>query len=164
MLATATWLLMTARTKGVPLQLARLKYSKLSEMRWSTLHSMAIFLWTRAHVNTIILLALPVYTSLNWSLSYYHRTTFLQLNTIGFLLHFPYSLIPSDLSGSWRNDSNFVSAFLFVDIPPIICCNSPQKVLDCLQFVATLCRIQSPPAVTEQRSQIPFFDAIKAEA
>ena len=46
-------------------------------------------------------------------LSYYHQSTFLQLNTIRFLLPFPLHLIPSDISGSRRNDCNSVSAFLF---------------------------------------------------
>ena len=62
--------------------------------------------------------------------TYYHRTTFLQLNTIRFLLPFPHPFIPSELSGSWRNESVSMSAFLFEDILPIIRCNSMQKVLD----------------------------------
>ena len=61
---------------------------------------------------------------------YYHRATFLQLNTITFLLPFPNPFIPSEPSGSRRNDSNSQSAFLFEDILPIIRCNSLQKVLD----------------------------------
>ena len=62
--------------------------------------------------------------------TYYHRTTFLQFNTIRFLLPFPHPFIPSELSGSWRNESVSMSAFLFKDILPIIHCNSMQKVLD----------------------------------
>ena len=61
---------------------------------------------------------------------YYHRTTFLQLNTIRFILTFPHPFIPSELSGSRRNESVYMSAFLFEDILPIIRCNSMQKVLD----------------------------------
>jgi len=61
---------------------------------------------------------------------YYHRATFLQLNTITFLLPFPNPFIPSEPSGSRRNDSNSKSEFLFEDILPIIRCNSLQKVLD----------------------------------
>src|ERR1700677_3061001 len=76
---------------------------------------------------------------------YYHQATFLQLNTITFLLPFPNPFIPSEPSGSRINDSNSMSAFLFEDILPIICCNSLQKVL-----VFAICgnapsrRIQSP--------------------
>ena len=62
--------------------------------------------------------------------AYYHRTTFLQLNTFWFLLHFPNPLILSELPGSGRNDSKFMFEFLFEDILPIIRCNSMQKVLD----------------------------------
>ena len=62
--------------------------------------------------------------------TYYHRTTFLQLNTIRFILTFPHPFIPSELSGSRRNESVSMSAFLFKDILPIIHCNSMQKVLD----------------------------------
>jgi len=61
---------------------------------------------------------------------YYHRSTFLQLNTIRFLLCCPLHLIPLDILGSRRNNYNSVFAFLFEDIPPIICGNSPHKVLD----------------------------------
>ena len=60
---------------------------------------------------------------------YYRWTTFLQLNTITFLLPFPNPFIHSELSGSRRNDFNSMYAFLFEDIPPIIHCNRPQKVL-----------------------------------
>ena len=61
---------------------------------------------------------------------YYHQTTFLQLNTFWFLLHFPNPLILSELPGSGRNDYKFMFEFLFEDILPIIHCNSMQKVLD----------------------------------
>ena len=61
---------------------------------------------------------------------YYHRTTFLQLNTIRFLLPFPHPFIPSELSGFGRNESMYMSQFLFEDILPITRCNNMQKVLD----------------------------------
>ena len=61
---------------------------------------------------------------------YYHRATFLQLNTIGFLLPFPHPSIPSELSGYRGNESLSVSEILFEDILPIIHCNSMQKVLN----------------------------------
>ena len=73
----------------------------------------------------------------NWL--YYHRTTFLQLNTIRFLLPFPHPFIPSELSGFRGNEFVSMSQFLFEDILPIIRCNSMQKVLDWpfCNFVAT---------------------------
>jgi hypothetical protein len=51
--------------------------------------------------------------------AYYHRTTFLQLNTITFLLLFPNPFIPSELSGSERNDSNSMYAFYLKTFCPL---------------------------------------------
>jgi hypothetical protein len=57
----------------------------------------------------------------------HHRTAFLQSFTID-PPPFPDPTIPPDLSGSWRNASKSLFAFLG-DILPIICCNSPPKDL-----------------------------------
>ena len=62
--------------------------------------------------------------------TYYHQTTFLQLNTIRFLLSFPHPFTPSELSGFRRNQSIPMSQFSFEDILLITRCNSMQKVLD----------------------------------
>ena len=81
----------------------------------------------------ILLLCSTAGSNLYWETchemaGYYHWSTFLQLSTIWFLLHFPHPFIPSELLGSWRN-ANSMSKFLFVGILPIIYCNGLQNVL-----------------------------------
>ena len=76
--------------------------------------------------------------------AYYHRATFLQLNTIDFLLLFPHPSVPSEISGSWGNIFEPMSAFLSGDIVPIIHCNRLQRVLDLPFCNLPNCQIQSP--------------------
>ena len=81
---------------------------------------------------------------------YYHWTTFLQLNTIRFLLPLPHPFIPSELSGSRRNESKSMSAFLFEDILPIICCNGLQNVLD-----PPFCNLWPEPPNSKSDNRLP---------
>ena len=75
------------------------------------------------HVHTSAHIVLTHRLRQHLTCSYYHRTTFLQLNTITFLLPFPNVFFPSELSGSRRNDSNSMSTFLFENILPINRCS-----------------------------------------
>ena len=75
---------------------------------------------------------------------YYHWTTFLQLNTFWFLLHFPNPLILSELLGSGRNDSKFMFEFLFEDILPVIACRRFWTDLFAICGNTPSRRIQSP--------------------
>ena len=87
---------------------------------------------------------------------YYHQTTFLQLNTITFLLPFPDVFIPLELLGSRRNESNCMSTFLFEEILPISCCCRLQKVLDPPFCNLPNCRIQNPIMFTPRDTPCKF--------
>ena len=94
-------------------------------------------------------------------LALYYQTTFLQLNTITFLLPFPNAFIPSELSGSRRNDSNSMSTFL-ENILPINCCSRLQEGFGptFLQF-AELTYSKSDHVFPKRQAQIMYVGQIK---
>ena len=83
----------------------------------------------------------------------YHWTTFLQLNTFWFLLHFPNPLILSEPPGPGRNDSKFMFEFIFEDILPVIACRRFWTDLFAICGNTPSRRIQSPTTHYQKMSR-----------